>query len=58
MIIRQGLNFAVHLLAGAVLGALVVMAAKRMRDARDEPLEPRYPPPPSAHEPAATSPAG
>lgn len=47
MIIRQGLNFAAHLFAGALIGALAVVAV-RGRMQRDEPLEPRYPPPPDA----------
>lgn len=47
MIIRQSINFAAHLLAGVVLGALVVGTIRNRRSAdRDEPLEPRYPPPP------------
>jgi hypothetical protein len=52
MIIRQGLNFAAHLLAGAVLGGLTVLAAQR-RKRQEETLEPRYPPPPPQEEPAA-----
>lgn len=47
MIIRQGLNFAAHLFAGALIGALAVVAV-RGRMQRDEPLEPCYPPPPDA----------
>lgn len=46
MIIRQSINFAAHLLAGVVLGALIVGTIKARRAVgRDEPLEPRYPPP-------------
>jgi len=46
MIIRQTLSIARHLLAGAMLGALVFGMVKSRRAARrDEPLEPRTPPP-------------
>lgn len=46
MIIRQSINFAAHLLAGVVLGALIVGSIQARRAmGRDEPLEPRYPPP-------------
>ena len=49
MIIRQSINFAAHLLAGVVLGALVVGTFKARRAAgRDEPIEPRYQPPAEA----------
>jgi hypothetical protein len=49
MIIRQSLNFAAHLLAGVVLGALLVGTLKARRTHhREEPLEPRYPPPADA----------
>jgi hypothetical protein len=55
MIIRQTLNFAAHLFAGAVFGALAVVAAHRYRkDRRRElPLAEPVPPPPVPPPPAA-----
>lgn len=53
MIIRQSINFAAHLLAGVVLGALFIGTLKARRAAgRDEPLEPRYQPPVEGSAPA------
>ena len=44
MIIRQTINIARHLLAGAMLGAMVIGMVKARRAAkRSEPLEPHYP---------------
>lgn len=52
MIIRQTLSIARHLLAGAVLGAMVFgMIRSRRAARRDEPLEP-HTPPPEAPQPA------
>lgn len=52
MIIRQTLSIARHLLAGAVLGAMVFgMIRSRRATRRDEPLEP-HTPPPEAPQPA------
>jgi len=46
VIIRQTINIARHLLAGAMLGAMVIGMVKARRAARrSETLEPRYPPP-------------
>ncbi|MFO1113852.1 MAG: hypothetical protein U1E35_08370 [Rhodospirillales bacterium] len=46
MIIRQTINIARHLLAGAMLAAMVIGMVKARRAARrSETLEPRYPPP-------------
>lgn len=53
MIIRQGINFVVHLVAGALLGAMVVGYARSCRaTTHAEPLEPRYTPPPPASPPS------
>lgn len=53
MFIRQGLNFAVHLVAGIAFGALTVAAAtrclRRDEDAEDMDLGPT--PPPAAEPP-------
>jgi hypothetical protein len=47
MIIRQTMNFAAHLLAGAAMGALAVLAARGLcRRDRADVIEPRYPPTP------------
>lgn len=49
MIIRQTLNFAAHLVAGAVFGALAVVAAQRCRAGmtrHDMPAAEPVPPPP------------
>lgn len=44
VIIRQTINIARHLLAGAMLGAMVIGMVKARRAAkRSESLEPRYP---------------
>lgn len=56
MIIRQTISIARRLLAGAMLGAVVFgmlkarHAAARRDTPRDEPLEPRMPPPQPAGE--------
>jgi acyl-CoA synthetase (AMP-forming)/AMP-acid ligase II len=53
MIIRQSINFAAHLLAGALMGALVVAAVRNRRRARDDVIAPTYPPTTEAQDPAA-----
>jgi hypothetical protein len=52
MIIRQTLNFGANLVAGAILGALAVVAMRCYRHASRDRLEPRYPPAP---EPPSTA---
>ena len=53
MIIRQSINFAAHLLAGALMGALVVAAVRNRRHARDDVIAPTYPPTTEPQDPAA-----
>jgi hypothetical protein len=52
MIICQALNFGANLVAGAVLGALAVVAMRCYRRAGRDRLEPRYEP---ASEPPSTA---
>ena len=49
MIIRQALNFTVHMAAGIVFGALAIAACKAMKRRRDDHWR-ASPPPESAEE--------
>jgi hypothetical protein len=52
------LNFGAHLVAGAILGALVVVAMRGYRHACHDRLDPRYPSEPPSTAQARESPGG
>ena len=52
MLIRQGLNFAVHFAGGILVGALTVAAVCALRrDDREDPMASAAPEPATAHSP-------
>jgi hypothetical protein len=58
MLIRQTLNFGAHLVTGAILGALAVVAMRGYRHASHDRLEPRYPSEPPSTPQAREPPGG